>query len=181
MSRLSLRTRLVLGVVILAALGLTVADIATYRSLSSYLVEQVDHNLDQVHPQIEQQVFRTSPPSTWGLRAPGQCVQVRRLSGRVIWPEMCTPVPLGSPMPAPDLPARIPLPARPNTPDGDRVLTRDRDYTVRVWRTADLEGTVAFEPMFSGEPPQKRVMPLTCQPLATPLAKALVLAKLGNS
>ena len=33
------------------------------------------------------------------------------------------------------------------TPDGDRVLTRDRDYTVRVWRTADLEGTVAFEPM----------------------------------
>ena len=33
------------------------------------------------------------------------------------------------------------------TPDGDRVLTRDRDYTVRVWRTAELEGTVAFEPM----------------------------------
>ena len=32
------------------------------------------------------------------------------------------------------------------TPDGDRVLTLDREYTVRVWRTADLEGTVAFEP-----------------------------------
>ena len=49
MRRLSLRARLLLGVVVLAALGLVVADAVTYRELRSYLVGQVDTTLQQDH------------------------------------------------------------------------------------------------------------------------------------
>ena len=49
MRRLSLRARLLLGVVVLAGLGLVVADAVTYRELRSYLVGQVDTTLQQDH------------------------------------------------------------------------------------------------------------------------------------
>ena len=49
MRSLSLRARLVLGVVLLAALGLVVADSVTYRELRSYLVDQVDTTLQTDH------------------------------------------------------------------------------------------------------------------------------------
>jgi two-component system OmpR family sensor kinase len=49
MRRLSLRARLLLGVVVLAGLGLVVADVVTYRELRSYLVGQVDTTLQQDH------------------------------------------------------------------------------------------------------------------------------------
>ena len=39
-SRLSLRARLVLGVIVLAAAGLTVANLATYTSLRSFLLDR---------------------------------------------------------------------------------------------------------------------------------------------
>ena len=48
---LSLRTRLVLGVLVLAAAGLAAADAATYTSLRSFLVQRVDKTLDADHPQ----------------------------------------------------------------------------------------------------------------------------------
>ena len=44
-ARLSLRTRLVLGVLVLAAAGLAVADAATYTSLRSFLIQRVDNTL----------------------------------------------------------------------------------------------------------------------------------------
>ena len=47
MRRLSLRARLLLGVVVLSALGLVVADAVTYRELRSYLVGQVDATLQE--------------------------------------------------------------------------------------------------------------------------------------
>jgi len=53
MRRLSLRTRLLLGVGILAALGLVAADVATYTSLRSFLVQQVDAGLNAGHPGFE--------------------------------------------------------------------------------------------------------------------------------
>jgi len=119
--RLSLRTRLLLGVVLLAALGLAVADVATYRSLSSYLVQQVDQNLDQVHPQVELALLHSTgpiPPSVYG-----DCVQVRHLNGSVIPPTLC--VPLGgfgyAAGGGAHFPSHVSLPDRPNTPDGDRV------------------------------------------------------------
>ena len=53
MRRLSLRARLLLGVVLLAALGLVVADAVTYRELSTFLVGRVDTTLQEEHFQVE--------------------------------------------------------------------------------------------------------------------------------
>jgi two-component system, OmpR family, sensor kinase len=45
LARLSLRARLVLGVIALAALGLAVVDVASYASLSSFLIQRTDQSL----------------------------------------------------------------------------------------------------------------------------------------
>ena len=47
LKRLSLRARLVLGVIVVAALGLAIADVATYTSLRSFLIQRTDSSLDQ--------------------------------------------------------------------------------------------------------------------------------------
>ena len=57
--RFSLRARLLFGVVLLAAIGLAVADAATYVSLRSFQLEQVDAALDAGHVQVE----HTYPPT----------------------------------------------------------------------------------------------------------------------
>jgi two-component system OmpR family sensor kinase len=51
--RFSLRARLLLGVFILAGVGLAVADFATYTSLRSFLLTRVDKTLDTAHVQVE--------------------------------------------------------------------------------------------------------------------------------
>jgi two-component system OmpR family sensor kinase len=51
--RLSLRARLLLGVFVLAAVGLTAADAATYTSLRSFLLDRVDSALEAGHTQVE--------------------------------------------------------------------------------------------------------------------------------
>ncbi len=52
-SRLSLRARLLLGVVALAAVGLTAADVATYSSLRSFLIHRTDSSLNDAHRAVE--------------------------------------------------------------------------------------------------------------------------------
>ena len=47
--RLSLRARLLLGVVALAAVGLVAADIATYSALRSFLMHRTDSSLNDAH------------------------------------------------------------------------------------------------------------------------------------
>ncbi len=49
LQRLSLRARLVLGVLLLAAAGLAAADIVTYTSLRSFLIQRTDNTLDADH------------------------------------------------------------------------------------------------------------------------------------
>jgi two-component system OmpR family sensor kinase len=49
LTRLSLRARLLLGVVLLTALGLVAADVATYTSLRSFLLHRVDVSLEAGH------------------------------------------------------------------------------------------------------------------------------------
>src|SRR4051812_8681423 len=51
--RLSLKTRLVVGVLVLATLGLAAADVATYTSLRSFLVQRVDNTLSSEHTVYE--------------------------------------------------------------------------------------------------------------------------------
>jgi two-component system, OmpR family, sensor kinase len=53
LTRLSLRARLLLGVVVLATVGLAVADVATYASLRSFLLDRVDRTLQTGHVQLE--------------------------------------------------------------------------------------------------------------------------------
>src|SRR2546429_8657296 len=88
----SLRARLVLGVIVLAALGLAAADVATYTSLRSFLFHRVDSTLQAAHPIVEGNVFgrpgdgqgpQASGPI--GAGAPGVVyVQARTPSGRVV-------------------------------------------------------------------------------------------------
>jgi two-component system OmpR family sensor kinase len=54
LGRFSLRTRLVVGVLVLALLGLVAADVATYTSLRSFLVQRVDATLQSDHQSFEQ-------------------------------------------------------------------------------------------------------------------------------
>jgi two-component system OmpR family sensor kinase len=59
MRRLSLRARLLLAVVTLAALGLLAADVATYSSLRSFLLHRVDVGLEAGHAGVEGAAFGT--------------------------------------------------------------------------------------------------------------------------
>ncbi len=50
--RLSLKARLILGVIVLAGVGLAAADIATYASLHSFLIQRTDQSLSDNHPDL---------------------------------------------------------------------------------------------------------------------------------
>jgi len=148
MHRLSLRTRLVLGVVVLAALGLIAADVATYRSLKSFLVGRIDNTLESTHGGVENAVFGDHGPGGGGddeieglLQAiPGYCVQLRTVSTQRIVRTNCVPeFEQTEPAPAPKFPTTVSVPSRPEHSDGDRVhyytvgsLTGGDRYRVRV-------------------------------------------------
>lgn len=122
MRRLSLRARLLLGVVALAAAGLAAADVATYTSLRSFLLHRVDVSLENGHPQVEQTAFpRQSfgPGPAPGPGPPAQGIdwyQVRTLGGHALRGGFL--IQGGSP---PKLPAQISVPARATEPDGERA------------------------------------------------------------
>jgi two-component system OmpR family sensor kinase len=151
--RLSLRTRLVLGLLVLAAVGLVVADVATYRSLDSFLLDQVDTTLNDAHPGVENVLFGDhgggpGPGPQGGdggdqLRGiPGDCVQVRTLTGTIVYGRCEPQFGETTASSAPRYPATISLPSNPNTSEGDRVRyltvsSTDGDYRVR----ASIEGS----------------------------------------
>ncbi|HEX5448561.1 MAG TPA: HAMP domain-containing sensor histidine kinase [Gaiellaceae bacterium] len=128
LQRLSLRTRLVLGVVVLAALGLIAADIATYRSLHSFLVGRIDNTLETTHGGVENAVFGDHPSSgddeIEGLlqAIPGYCVQLRTVSTQHVIRSNCVPeFEETEAAPAPTFPRTVSVPSRPNHREGDRV------------------------------------------------------------
>jgi len=100
LTRLSLRARLLLGVVALATVGLAVADVATYTSLRSFLLDRVDRTLEAGHVQVEHTAFGreagpghgdgrgghgNGPRSDFGPPAQGvDWFQVRTPDGRVV-------------------------------------------------------------------------------------------------
>ena len=128
-ARLSLRTRLVLGVIVLAAIGLLAADVATYTELRSFLVDKIDSTLTANHPGVENAAF---PPKRGAGPDGGQdiggalgqlggdCVEVRTLAGAVVR-QTCIPG-FGQTAPpvAPAYPTTISIPSRPGS-GGDRV------------------------------------------------------------
>ena len=98
---LSLRARLILGVIALAAVGLVAADVATYSALRSFLIDRTDTSLEAAHVAVEGALFHdpaTAGPITAGRDqaasdagsrvahrgSAGRHVQVRRLDGHVL-------------------------------------------------------------------------------------------------
>ena len=83
--RLSLRTRLVLGLLVLAAVGLVIADVATYKSQESFLFDQTDNTLQAEHQFAERGPQRGDQRG--GPRLPPNVyVEARSLaSGKVLW------------------------------------------------------------------------------------------------
>jgi two-component system, OmpR family, sensor kinase len=129
LGRLSLRARLLLGVIALAAVGLLAADLATYTALSSFLYDRVDSTLNANHQAIENTLEgpnrRPGPGPGPGsvqqlLRSiPGYCIETRTLK-QVILLQNCVPEIGEQAAPGPKLPATITLPAATNG-EGDRV------------------------------------------------------------
>jgi two-component system OmpR family sensor kinase len=85
----SLRARLLITTVCVAALGLLAADVATYRFLSSFLIHRVDEQLSSA-PAIAARALSTdadlpgSSSAASDLLPPGTYVALRSLSGETI-------------------------------------------------------------------------------------------------
>lgn len=127
---ISLRARLVLGVIVLAALGLVAADVATYASLRSFLLDRTDSTLEASHPNVEAAAFGSHHgDGDGGRRGPGPLgaggpaidyYQVRTLGGTILKTHAVPQLSQTTTPPAPRFPANITLPAKP-TAAGDRV------------------------------------------------------------
>ncbi|MBW3668246.1 MAG: HAMP domain-containing protein [Actinobacteria bacterium] len=87
---MSLRARLLAATLVLVALGLVVANIATYSALRSFLYDRVDSQLEAVHRSVDRVVpARRDMPPEPALRrleavTPGVFAQVRDPQGRVV-------------------------------------------------------------------------------------------------
>jgi two-component system, OmpR family, sensor kinase len=151
--RLSLRARLLLGVFVLAAIGLVAADAATYASLRSFLLDRVDKTLEAGHAQVEHVAF--PQPSQGGGQGPGgsqppggngppaegiNWYQVRTLDGTVLRGGFL--VGGGS---APKLPDEIQLPASGRGQHGERTAY----FTV-----SSADGSTSYRVRASIEPQQ---------------------------
>jgi two-component system OmpR family sensor kinase len=118
MRSLSLRARLLLGVVALGTLGLAAADIATYTALRSFLVSRTDQQLEVAHPTIEGAIW--GGPGGPGQPIPEEGVdyyQLRTVRGRILGGRNTFE---GSRLPRPKLPKTI-NPGAEREPDGDLV------------------------------------------------------------
>jgi two-component system OmpR family sensor kinase len=129
LGRLSLRTRLVLGVIVLAALGLAAADVVTYTSLRSFLIQRTDVSLDAAHHGVETALFHegAGPPAADALTAaaPGDYIQVRRLNQQVVLQGAVPQFQQQTVPPPPALPKAISVPAVDN-----QGRDRSRYFTV---------------------------------------------------
>jgi two-component system, OmpR family, sensor kinase len=141
---LSLRTRLVLGLLVLATAGLVAADIATYHSQESFLFDQTDSTLQSGHQ------FAHGPgPGRNGRQGnlpPDVYVEVRSLqTGKVLWRNQGR-FPGEKAASPPKLPARFTLAApTEGQPDAVRYFTApaqagDDRYRVRASIEVDNPG-----------------------------------------
>jgi len=106
--RLSLRARLVLGVIVLAALGLAAADVATYTSLRSFLLDRTDKTLSDEHQAFEGGPGGRRPP-------PGVYSELRANDGTTVLQPLSIELFRSQKSPSPPkLPQRISVPARAN-------------------------------------------------------------------
>src|SRR5918999_1078218 len=128
LERLSLRARLVLGVIVLAAAGLAGANVATYTSLRAFLVDRTDDSLARAEAPLERAFDEGRCPGVGGRPipglAPGELIQLRTEAGRIVCSAQMTDLSGALPSP-PDLPASIDTTEAGDAPD------RARHFTVR--------------------------------------------------
>jgi two-component system OmpR family sensor kinase len=170
--RLSLRARLILGVITLAAVGLVAADFATYSELRSFLMNRTDRSLATAHFAVRGALlpgfhrpagFGANPQGgiaptqrTPDLRpliaaAPGEYVQLRLLDGRIL--RAGSAPRLGGPrLPAPALPTHITLPAG----SGERF---------RYFTVAATSGGGRYRVRASIDPQAKKYILIVASPL----------------
>jgi len=118
-ARLSLRARLVLGMLALAAVGLAAADVATYTSLRSFLFDRTDNTLNADHHFVEGAFSNQDDLRAAGA---GLFIQIRDTSGHVLFTSNPPRFPGQKSLSPPKLPATIKLPPAPQAGDGpDRV------------------------------------------------------------
>jgi two-component system OmpR family sensor kinase len=159
LGRLSLRARLLLGVIAIAAVGLVAADIATYGALKSFLLDRVESTLNSVHPGIEGALFPRpgqgpGPQQGGDFRGlfnsiPGDCIEVRRLNQTITGAACIPEFGRSSSAPGPKLPTKITLPATPANDGGDRVrfftvpaLSGGGSYRVRASIEANVPNRI---------------------------------------
>jgi two-component system, OmpR family, sensor kinase len=119
LGRLSLRARLLLVVLALATVGLVAADLATYSSLSSFLLDRTDSSLDQTAHVISRPGRDDEPR----IAPPGTVVQVRSLDGTTVVATVARPALPGYAAPSPDLPATIDPPKDTSGPEAVSYFT----------------------------------------------------------
>ena len=122
MSRLSLRARLVLGVLAVGVVGLVAADIATYTSLRSFLLQRVDRQLDQDHGGFGGPGQHGVPPGFGPNPGGNAYFQIRAGNGSTVLFSSGVPhVPGTTAAPPPKLPAAITVPASGENGSPERV------------------------------------------------------------
>jgi two-component system OmpR family sensor kinase len=148
--RLSLRARLLLGVFVLAAAGLVAADIATYSSLRSFLLNRVDKTLQSSHAQVEHFALgdggqdHGTDGGRHGNGPPAQGIdwyQVRTPAGTVLSGGFI--VGGGSP---PKLPGRISL--------GKTEASGPTNESVSYFTVGSQDGTTTYRARASSDPTQ---------------------------
>jgi two-component system OmpR family sensor kinase len=148
LSRLSLRARLVLGVIVLAALGLAGANVVTYASLRVFLLDRTDQSLQDSHFGIERSVRghcdegggRPLPGAS-----PGDFIQLRSAEGEVLCSLQTSRFGDDVP-PGPRLPEEIDVASGGEGPAQARYFTVDAvgggdRYRVRASREPGPSGT----------------------------------------
>jgi two-component system OmpR family sensor kinase len=126
--QLSLRTRLILGVIVLAAVGLVAADVATYSSLSSFLIQQTDQQLAAAHQGLDAALHGGDPDGDPLARAVrGYAVQIRTAGGSVVASSSLPEFDGGESLGMPQWPKTVALPST-----GDDHRDRIAYYTVKA-------------------------------------------------
>lgn len=119
LARLSLRARLMIGVIALAAIGLVSADAVTYASLRSFLVHRVDSTLA-----ADEHVGGGPGGLGRGPGPPGVVRQFRSADGTRVFATFPGQAPPGQTSSSPRLPGKISLAAAPaGSPDTVRYFS----------------------------------------------------------
>jgi two-component system OmpR family sensor kinase len=145
---MSLRKRLVLGLVALALVALAVADVATYASLRSFLLDRTDRSLTSASRAVEGSAGERQHVDFRGLAdsLPGVYVQIRDPDdGDVLFTGRPPRPPGAEQLPPPELPGQIALAAEGDSLDRVRYFTAKAvDGDVRYRVRASIDRTRSF-------------------------------------